>query len=109
MQSFAFIGADGERTVPGFTAGFRVLKLRANLVARRDSRPPVSRGSVNLKGGPKGPGESYDDGLHLNGAIVAAAGMQSSPPFTRYSRRFPALLASAKALESLLKKNYGYA
>src|SRR5438093_2711445 len=65
VQSFAFIGADDEGAMPRFAAGFRVLELRANLLARRGGRPPVSRGSVNLEG--EGPGESDDDDLHLNG------------------------------------------
>ena len=50
VQAFAFIGADGERAVPGFAAGFLVLKLRANLLARRGGRPLVSRGRANLEG-----------------------------------------------------------
>jgi hypothetical protein len=70
------------------------LQPRANLLARRDGRPPVKRGSVNLKGGPKGPGESYDDGFHLNGVIVARAGTQSSAPSARHGRLLPTLLRS---------------
>jgi hypothetical protein len=83
VQAFAFIGADGERTVPGLAASFLVLKRRANFLARRGGRPRVSRGSANLEGSPKGPDESDDDGLHLNGAMVAGAESQASPPFAR--------------------------
>ena len=84
MPAFAFIGADGESAVARFAAGFRVLKLRANLFARRGGDPPVNRASVNSEGDPKGPGESDDDGLDVNGAMVARAGKQSSPPFARH-------------------------
>src|SRR6266567_7563902 len=75
MQAFAFIGADEEGAASRFATGFRVLKLRANLLARRGGRPRFSRASVNLEG--EGPDESDDDGFHLNGAMVAAAGTQS--------------------------------
>src|SRR5439155_15083876 len=66
VQAFAVIGADDERTVAGFAAGFLLLKLRANLLARRGGCPPVRRGSVNLKRGPKEPGESDEESLHLH-------------------------------------------
>ena len=96
VQAFAFIGADGERTVPHFAAGFRVLKLRANLLARRGGRPPVIRGSVNLEGSPNGPSESNDHGLQLHEAMMAGAERQSGPPFARQWRRSPSPLASTK-------------
>jgi hypothetical protein len=36
---------------------------------------------VNLQG--EGPGEADDDGLHVNGTMLAGAGTQSSPPSAR--------------------------
>src|SRR6266536_1695635 len=83
VQAFACIGVDGEGAEPRFVAGFGLLKLRANFLARRGRRPRVSSGSAHLEDGPKGPGEGTDDGLHLHGAIVARAGRQSSPPFAK--------------------------
>src|SRR5438876_3877524 len=80
VQSLALICADGERAVPRFASGFALIKLRANLLARRGDRPSVSRGRLDLQRDPKQPGESDDNGLHLNAAMVAEAGMQSSPP-----------------------------
>src|SRR5205814_8232698 len=56
VQAFAFIGADGEGAAPRFAAGFLALKLRANLLARRDGRPTVGRGRMNLEG--ERPGKS---------------------------------------------------
>jgi len=67
VQAFAFIGADGESTVPGFATSFRLLKLRADLLTRRGGRPLVSGGTLNLEGDLKRPGEGDNDGLHLNG------------------------------------------
>jgi hypothetical protein len=67
VQAFAFIGADGESTVPGFATRFLLLKLRADFLTRRGGRPPVSGGTLNLEGDPKRPGEGDNDGLHLNG------------------------------------------
>src|SRR5439155_21545448 len=53
------------------------LKLWPNFLARRGSRPCVSGGSMNLED--KEPGETGDDGLHLNRAIVKRSGTKSSP------------------------------
>ena len=50
MQALAFIGANGEHAVPRFASGFGVLKLWANLFARRGGFPPISRGGVNQAG-----------------------------------------------------------
>src|SRR5213075_652696 len=63
VQAFACIGANCERAVPRFAAGFRLLKPRANLLARRDGRPVVSRRSANLEG--EGPGENDNGCLHM--------------------------------------------
>ena len=71
MQALALIGVYRERAVARFSAGFNALEVRANLLTGRGRRPSISRGGVNLKGGPERPRESDDDGLHLNRAIVA--------------------------------------
>src|SRR5437773_12422823 len=65
VQPFAFVGANDERAVSRFAAIFRLLKLRANLLARRDSCPPISRGSLNLPNRTNEPRESNDDGFHV--------------------------------------------
>jgi len=81
MQAVALIRANDKRALPGLAARLRGLELRPNLLARRDGRPSLKRPSGNLKDETKGPAENRDKGLHANGAIVAGAGAQASPPF----------------------------
>src|SRR5215470_8162340 len=83
VQSFALICADAEHAVARFASGFALFKARANLLTRRHSSPPFKKRSVNLENGPKRTSDEDGNGLHLNAAMVAKAGTQSSPPSAR--------------------------